>query len=171
MQTRIDITSVTTDGNWPMMEQAGYVDFLISRTTKEFQDPVSVVLWVLEATLNSTFFHLKNGSPPWWNTGLELANALSGSIMIVNKGGYSKYLFELRELGIKILQHILSPDPDVGLPSLAPGIREEELESPSPAGTLHRIKIAGILVSALHQSLQCEPDPAFSRGVPYMIYP
>jgi hypothetical protein len=44
MQHRIDITSVVTGDSWPMMEQAGYANFLISQVEKELQDPVSVVL-------------------------------------------------------------------------------------------------------------------------------
>jgi hypothetical protein len=44
MQRRIDITSIITDENWPMMEEAGYADFLISQTRKELQNSVSVGL-------------------------------------------------------------------------------------------------------------------------------
>ena len=52
MQRRTDITSLITEDNWPMMEQAGYADFLISQAEKEFQDPVSVFLLIKEAMLN-----------------------------------------------------------------------------------------------------------------------
>jgi hypothetical protein len=53
MQHRIDITSVITEDSWPMMEQAGYADFLISQVEKELQDPVSVILLMWKAMLNT----------------------------------------------------------------------------------------------------------------------
>jgi hypothetical protein len=72
MQHRIDITSVITEDSWPMMEQAGYADFLISQVEKELQDPVSVFLSVgRDAEYFSTFstsrVHRHRGGARDWN--------------------------------------------------------------------------------------------------------
>jgi hypothetical protein len=105
---------------------------------------------------------------------LELATALNGSVLVVSKGGQSQALAKLRELIVeKLLTPILSRDPNVGLSSLAPGIRAQELENPSPPGVFHCIGIASFLVSAIYISLQHQPDPAFSKYVPtfLMLHP
>jgi hypothetical protein len=166
MQRRIDITSVITDDNWSMMEQAGYADFLFSQVEKELQDPVSRILSMGKAMLNIYLLFQEYIA--------TVVEHRIGAVLVVSKGGESKALPKLREFILQnLLTPILSRDPEVGLSSLAPGIRAQELENPSPPGVFHCIGIAFALVSAIYISLQYQPDPAFSKYVPtfLMIHP